>query len=214
MLHHDPRFIESLAAERRAAAASRRPPADAAELERLVSAAATGSGAAWTALVERFTARVRAVARAHRLAAHDADDVAQTTWLRLLEHIGEIRDARAVGAWLETTARRESLRKLGAARRERPTEDEQIGLEPVAPLDEARLVESERRAALTRSLERLPSRQRRLLGMLVDESEPSYLEISRALDMPVGSIGPTRVRALARLRRDEGLACLADEQPA
>ena len=214
MLHHDPQFVESLAAERRTVAATRRPPADAAELERLVSAAAAGNGDAWTALVGRFAARLRSVARAHRLHAHDSEDVAQTTWLRLLEHIHDLRDARAVGAWLETTARRESLRKLEAGRRERPTEDEYMSCEPVAPVDELRLVESERHAALAAAVEQLPPRQQRLLGMLVEEREPSYQEISRVLDMPIGSIGPTRVRALARLRRDDRLAGVMDEQPA
>ena len=214
MLHHNPQFVESLAAERRTVAAARRPPADAAELERLVSAAAAGNGDAWTALVGRFTARLRSVARAYRLHPHDTEDVAQTTWLRLLEHIGELRDARAVGAWLETTARRESLRKIEAGRRERPTDDEYMSCEPVAPVDEARLLQSERHAALTDALETLPPRQQRLLGMLVQEREPSYQEISQTLDMPIGSIGPTRVRALARLRQDQRLACLMDEQPA
>jgi RNA polymerase sigma factor (sigma-70 family) len=215
MLHHDPRFIEGLAAERRTVAASRRPPADAAELERLVSAAAAGNGDAWKKLVERFAARLRAVTRAYRLTAHDTDDVAQTTWLRLHEHIHDLRDARAVGAWLETTARRESLRRLSTMRREQPTEDDRMEHEPVAPLDEARLVESERRVALTVSLQRLPDRDQRLLEMLLlDDSEPSYEEISRALDMPIGSIGPTRGRALGRLRRDARLASLVDERAA
>src|SRR5215218_6556750 len=78
-------------------------------LEQIVRAAAAGDDHAWTLLQDRFTKRIRAVARGYRLAPQDVDDVAQTTWLRLLEHIGAVRDANAVGAWLETTARRESL---------------------------------------------------------------------------------------------------------
>jgi len=117
VLHHTRAFTAGLQADRRAAAARRRAPAGAAELERLLAAASKGDDGAWSALGRRFGARVRAVARAHRLTAHDVEDVVQTTWLRLVEHIHRIRDARALGAWLETTARREILRFLRGTRR-------------------------------------------------------------------------------------------------
>jgi DNA-directed RNA polymerase specialized sigma24 family protein len=34
------------------------------------------------------------------------------------------------------------------------------------------------------------------------DPRPPYEEIAAALDMPIGSIGPTRQRALVRLRRE------------
>lgn len=209
MLHHDRQFVEGLAAERRSAAARRRPPADARELEQLVTAAARGSDAAWSALVERFGSRLQRVVRAYRLPAADADDVVQSTWLLLLEHVKELREPRAIGAWLETTARRESIRALSARRRERPL-DEVPAVETVEPVDEARLAAAERWSALRAALEQLPPRQQRVVSMLVSASEPSYAEISRALSMPIGSIGPTRERGLARLRTNgELLAAIA-----
>ena len=39
-----------------------------------------------------------------------------------------------------------------------------------------------------------------LLRLLTADPRPPYEEIAAALDMPIGSIGPTRQRALARLR--------------
>jgi RNA polymerase sigma factor (sigma-70 family) len=205
VLHHDHRFIASEQAERRAAAQKRRPPADAGELERTMLAAARGEGAGWDALVGRFTSRVRAVARMHRLSPHDVDDVLQTTWLRLLEHIHSVREPAALGAWLETTARRESLRVLRDAKRERPTDDEEMPDALTEPVAERDLVLAEQRAALVASIGRLPTAQRRLLCLLLTDPAQSYAEISRSLDMPVGSIGPTRGRSLARLRRDREL---------
>ena len=59
------------------------------------------------------------------------------------------------------------------------------------------------RAAVRRALDRLPRRQRRLLSLLFADAPPSYEEISRTLDMPLGSLGPTRARGLARLRGDQ-----------
>jgi len=203
VLHHTRAFTAGLQADRRTAAARRRAPAGAAELERLLAAASEGDDGAWSALGRRFGARVRAVARAHRLTAHDVEDVVQTTWLRLVEHIHRIRDARALGAWLETTARRESLRILRGTRRELPTDDPDIADAPAPP--EERDAAAERAAALADALTRLPERQRALMAMLTAEPQPSYTDIAQRLAMPIGSIGPTRQRCLARLRSDTTL---------
>jgi RNA polymerase sigma factor (sigma-70 family) len=175
-------------------------------LDQVVAAAATGDEHAWALLRERYAMRVRTVARLHRLTPHDVDDVAQTTWLRLLENIGKLRDANAVGAWLETTARRESLAVLRRCKRERPTEDAFFADQPSEPVAEGRLVAAEQRTALTSSLQQLPRHQQRLLVAMLAEPAPSYTEIAASLKMPIGSIGPTRARSLARLRRDRRLA--------
>lgn len=205
MLHHNPHYIATIDADRRARASRRRPRGDAGELERLMLAAADGDAASWNALVARFTCRVRTVARLHRLMAHDVDDVLQTTWLRLLEHIRRVREPEALGAWLDTTARRESLRVIRQAARERPTDAALRDDEPVEALPERDLVDAERCAALAASVDRLPPVQRRLMATLLAEPARSYSEISKSLDTPIGSIGPTRARSLERLRRDREL---------
>jgi RNA polymerase sigma factor (sigma-70 family) len=174
-------------------------------LERVVSAAAAGDDRAWALLHHRFATRIRAVARGYRLAPQDVDDVAQTTWLRLFEHVGTMRDASAVGAWLETTARRESFRLLRRAKRERPTDDAALTERPTEAVAERRLMAAERRTALDAGLRQLPGRQRRLLVEMFAEPTASYAAISESLGMPIGSIGPTRARSLARLRRDREL---------
>jgi RNA polymerase sigma factor (sigma-70 family) len=209
MLHHEFRSADSRQAELRDRAARRRPPADAGELERLVQGAAAGDATAWTSLVERFTARIRAVARAHRLAPGDVDDVVQNTWLRLLEHIGRVREPAAVGSWLGTTARREALHVIAGAKRESPSEEHLLDRSFEEDLD-APLVAAERSSAVAASLETLSPRQARLFSLLFDEIDHSYDEISSALGMPIGSIGPTRIRGLERLRKDAHLRELLD----
>ena len=206
MLHHHRHFVGTLQDERHAAAARRRPPSDAAELERVVHAAAAGNPMAWSDLIERFSVRIRAVARRHRLSAHDIDDVVQCTWITLHRHIDGIRDPSAIGAWLETTARHESLKILRRIQREEPTVFDADSDEALAATDETGIDAGEQRTAVLSALERLPRRQRELLMMLISDPAPSYDQISRALGMPVGSIGPTRGRAVARLRRDRGLS--------
>jgi RNA polymerase sigma factor (sigma-70 family) len=185
---------------------------DTRELERIVEEATAGDATAVSELVRRFTPRVRGVARAHRLGAHDIEDVMQTTWLRLLQRLGTVRSPSAIGAWLETTARHESLRILKKNNRERPTDDEVLFDAPATGVDENPRPSPERCATtLALALRQLPDHQRELLSMLFSDPAPPYTDISRALGMPIGSIGPTRARSLERLRRDHNLVVLADE---
>jgi RNA polymerase sigma factor (sigma-70 family) len=167
----------------------------------LLTAAAEGDRAAWNALVERFTPLVWATVRGHRLGDADAADVVQTTWLRLVEHLGRIQEPERVGAWLATTARRESLRVIAAGGRVSPT-DALDDMPDAASGPAEAVVRKDRDALLRKALGALGDRCRTLLRMLATEPPPSYDEISAILDMPVGSIGPTRGRCLARLRTE------------
>jgi RNA polymerase sigma factor (sigma-70 family) len=167
-----------------------------------VSAAASGDQRAWDALVDQFGGLIWAVARAHRLYDADAADVAQATWLRLLEHLGRLRDPDRIGPWLATTARRECLRVLRVGGRTVLFGDEgwESESDDVAPGDA--LVLQERGSAIRRAFLALQRSDQALLRMLMADPRPSYEEIAAALDIPVGSIGPTRQRALERLRRE------------
>jgi RNA polymerase sigma factor (sigma-70 family) len=209
--HHNPGYLRAVADDRQRAAAKRHLRGTGGELERTMAAAASHKSWAWAALVERFGARVRGVARRYGLGAHDVEDVAQVTWLRLYECIDRVREPDAVGGWLETTARRESLRVLRSGSREHLVDGEIVALEPDQPVNERRLVVAERDAALRDRVRELPGRQRELLTLMLSEPALEYAEISRSLGIPHGSIGPTRQRGLDRLRQDDGLLELMDE---
>ncbi|HSO98830.1 MAG TPA: sigma-70 family RNA polymerase sigma factor [Solirubrobacteraceae bacterium] len=171
------------------------------ELARLVSSAASGDAGAWDTLVLQFGGLVWAVARAHRLGDADAADVSQATWLALLENLERIQEPARLGAWLATTARRECLRVFRSAKRHVLVGDELPYPEPSeAPADEA-LLAAERDAALWQSFSGLRAGDQALLRMLMADPRPDYEVISAALDIPIGSIGPTRARALERLRQ-------------
>ena len=173
------------------------------DTESLVAAAAAGEPFAWKQLIDRYAVLIRTVCRSHRLGDADADDVAQLTWMRAVEHIGRLRDPDRFGAWVGTTARHECLAVLRGRKRVVPTSDEiaQPLFAAHADPEETELA-AERRDAVRRALGALPPRQQTLLRLLHADSEPSYDEIGSALGMPVGSIGPTRGRALERLRRE------------
>ena len=171
--------------------------------EALVVAAADGDPQAWRELIDRFAVLIRSVARSHRLSDADADDVAQLTWMRAVEHIGRLHDPERFGAWVGTTARRECLRVLHGRKRVVPTCDEVSNPLFAAHVDEDEIaLAAERRTAVRQALATLPDRQRTLLRLLHSETEPSYEAIGRKLGMPIGSIGPTRGRAIDRLRKE------------
>ena len=177
---------------------------------RMIAAAARGNQTAWNEIVEQYSGVLWSVARAHRLSTGDAADVVQTSWLRLVEHLSEIRNPGGIGAWLATTARRESLRTLRRAAYSEPSDDLDVLADPLPVEVDGRLLRDERDAALWRAFERLPGRDQALLRLLTAEPASSYEEISAALKMPIGSIGPTRARALERLRRELRRAAVLD----
>jgi RNA polymerase sigma factor (sigma-70 family) len=182
----------------------------------LLAAAAAGDSDAWNALVDQYTGLLWSIARGYRMSTADSADAVQTTWLRLVEHLDRIDDPARLAGWLATTVRRECLRLLRRGKREQPAFDEE-GLPDViddAPALDAALLDDERDAALWRALEQMPDRCRLLIRVLMASPPPSYAEVAAALDMPIGSIGPTRQRCLDRLRRiAEADGALVDPAP-
>lgn len=94
---------------------------------------AAGDPAAWQLLATRFTPLLWAVARSHRLGQSDAADVVQSTWLRLVENLGRIREPDRLGAWLATTCRRECLAVLRRAAGSGPRISRPSSISPTAP---------------------------------------------------------------------------------
>jgi RNA polymerase sigma factor (sigma-70 family) len=173
--------------------------ARAAELVRAVRA---GDQSAWDELVECYVALLWSIAYRHGLHETDAADVVQTTWLRLMEHIHDLRDPSKVGAWLATTAQREALRCVGHNHRLVLNDDDAAFDGPdllAAPVDE-RLLAQERATAAFAALGSLPPAWRTLIQLLTQDPAPSYEQISKELNIPVGSIGPTRGRCVRKIR--------------
>jgi RNA polymerase sigma factor (sigma-70 family) len=170
--------------------------------ESLVAAAAAGDRGAWEAIVTLFAGLVWGVARSFRLSAADAADVSQVTWLRLVENLDRIRSPEALGSWLATTARRESITLL--RRRQElplPEPDRVEAADDQQPPPWLPLLVDERNRELWAAFRQLPTRCQELLRLLVLEPEGSYATVAAALDLPVGSLGPTRARCLEALRR-------------
>jgi RNA polymerase sigma factor (sigma-70 family) len=181
----------------------------------LVRRCRDGQQAAWSTLVRRFQRLVYTVPRRAGLSEAQAADVFQTTYARLFENIDRIDDASRVRAWLVTTARRETLRLLkegsrivdlaGARSGEEDGGSSEDPLEQIAdtsPLPDALLDDLQQQHRMREALDRLDPRSRQLLELLFLQEEPlPYEEIAARLGIAEGSIGPTRARALEKLRK-------------
>ena len=180
----------------------------------LVDAATRGEQRAWDAIVDRYLPLVISVVRRYRLADKDAEDVSQTVWLRLVERIDTIREPRALPGWISTTTKNEALRVLRKKRGTDPVEPGAGGPLDItidfSELDDG-LIQAERQRAVLDGLAELSEQHRRLLLLCAADPPVSYHEISRLTGMPMGSIGPTRSRCLAKLRDTAPIRTLVDE---
>jgi RNA polymerase sigma factor (sigma-70 family) len=152
-------------------------------------------------LVELLTPILWHTARAQRLDRESAEDVVQSTWLALVRAADRVADPQAVLAWLIVTTKRESWRVAKRTDRVEPRElDDGDVVTPTRDLPEERVLKSDGDNRLWQHIARLPERCQALLRVIAFSDRPDYAAVAKALGMPIGSIGPTRGRCLAKLR--------------
>jgi RNA polymerase sigma factor (sigma-70 family) len=183
----------------------------------LVARVCDGDREAWDELIERYAPLVWSICQRFQLSRQDIDDVGQGVWLLLVENIGNLREAAALPGWLATTTRREALRVRRVAQRHDHAglpPDGQVPVDPGAANIEEEFIVAERNAALRAAFAELQPNCHELLSLLVADPPLAYADISARLNIPVGSIGPTRARCLNRLRRSPHLAgIIGDDAP-
>jgi RNA polymerase sigma factor (sigma-70 family) len=173
---------------------------------KLIEACLQGDRAAWDELVRRYARLVWSVGRRSGLSAADADDVHQIVFATLVRRLHDLRDRERLSSSLITTTSRE-CRRLLSRERGRAQADGAGGNAPASP-EFGR--DEEERQLVRDATDRLDARCRDLLTALFTAAgEPHYPEIAERLGIPIGSIGPTRARCLAKLEallRAAGLA--------
>jgi RNA polymerase sigma factor (sigma-70 family) len=187
-------------------------------VEQLVQAAREGDSGAWAAIVQRYAALIRSVARRYRLSPADIEDVSQLVWLKLFDHIDRIREPRALPGWIAKTTANACLSLAKSLVRAIPTDpvtltqqnDATRALSAAYEANEptAVLQSHEDALLLRKGLDELPTEQRDLLILLMADPPLTYKQISRQLGRPIGSIGPTRARTLERLRNTNAVRAL------
>ena len=160
-----------------------------------------GDSQAMGELVTMLTPILWHTVRAQRLDKESTEDVLQTTWLALVRSAEAVADPRAVLQWLIVSARREAWRVLRGQSRQLPYEIDEDALQtPDDELPESVVLRGTSEKVLWSHVAGLPERCRALLRVIAFADRPDYPELARSLGMPIGSIGPTRGRCLAKLR--------------
>ena len=169
----------------------------------LIRACRASDARAWERLLEKYERLVFSIPLNYGLTTDDAADVTQITFTILLQNLNTLPDEIRLSAWLATVARRHTWRLLARNRREAVSPDEDLaGNETLGGIVDNRerweLVEW-----LNHGLSLLDERCRQLLlALYFDAEQPSYAHVADQLNMPLGSIGPTRARCLEQMKRN------------
>lgn len=178
--------------------------------QELIALCRKGGDRAWERLVDRYERLVFSIPLNYRLSRADAADVAQTTFVILLQSLRGSTEIERLGPWLATVARRHTWRLVERGRRESTSEHENLAewdLAESAALvgrpDTESVENWEMIEWLHGGLSRISEPCRTLLlALYFDPEQPSYEEVAVRTGRPVGSIGPTRARCLEELRRE------------
>jgi RNA polymerase sigma factor (sigma-70 family) len=169
----------------------------------LIRGCRKGDVGAWQRLLDRYERLVFSVPRRYGFSREDAADITQLTFTILVQSMDTLPEDCSLGAWLASVARRHTWRLLNRKRREGASEHGGSSEDPT-PLSSGGTEDLEHWELaewLNHGLSILSETCRDLLSALYLEPEqPSYAEIAARLGMAVGSVGPTRIRCLKRLR--------------
>jgi RNA polymerase sigma factor (sigma-70 family) len=162
-----------------------------------------GDLGAWQRLLDRYERLVFSVPRRYGLSREDAADITQLTFTILFQSMDTLSEDSTLGAWLTTVARRHTWRRLDRKRREEAgwyaSSSEKLSSADTGTEDLERWELTE---WLDYGLSLVGKPCQDLLSALyLDPQQPSYAEVAARLGMAVGSVGPTRIRCLKRLRR-------------
>jgi RNA polymerase sigma factor (sigma-70 family) len=164
--------------------------------QQMVQRCIQGDQDAWKQLITRYQRLIFAIASRICRNSDAAGDVLQQVCLELYQRLDEVRNIASLRAWISTVARRKAYEYLR-------------NLAPVEPLLDRDWAEEgdtfwdiDCRYSLERAMAALPERERRLIEMLyMSNVERSYEQVAAELGVPAGSIGPTRIRSLKKLRQ-------------
>ena len=169
----------------------------------LIRGCRKGKVEAWQSLVNKYERIVYSIPRRYGLSKEDAADVTQLTFTILVESIDKLPEDSKLGGWLTTVARRHTWRLLERNRRQGVDKYTVLGEDTILLADGDTLESWELAEWLDQGLSRINEACKNLLfALYLDPTQPSYAEVASRLGMAVGSVGPTRIRCLERMKRE------------
>lgn len=169
----------------------------------LVRACRKGDESAWAELIRRYRKLIFSIPVGYRMSGDLAEEIFQRVAVKLFEHLDRIRRNDNLSSWLIVTTRRECQAHFRQSKRWTDlddADDDRLSEDPPEVLESLHRIGCEHTLGL--AFEQLGEPCRGLLAALyLEDPAPSYQEIAVRLSRPVGSLGPTRSRCLAKLRK-------------
>ncbi len=172
----------------------------------LMQRLARGERAALEPLMARHYTRLYRIALGYLRQPDDALDAVQEAFVRAFQHASSWKEQAEPGAWLTRITINQAIDRYRRGRRRRETEeplgegDRDARFVSSGPSAERRVFGRELRERVERALLGLPDRQRAVFVLRHYEELPLE-EISRALEMNLGTVKSNLHRALLHLRR-------------
>ncbi len=171
----------------------------------LIQACQKHDTSAWQTVITRYERLVLSIPLRYGLTRTDAEDVAQNTFVHLLEGLGQFHAQSNIKAWLITVAKRNSWRVMEKYDHEQVNAAQDLAESALA----LGLVTHDKRNDwqalewLHEGLQTLDERCRLLLIALYFEQEKSsYENLARRFKLAKNSMGAIRARCLQRLRKN------------
>jgi RNA polymerase sigma-70 factor (ECF subfamily) len=144
----------------------------------------------------RYASDLLAFLRAVLCSSHDAEDVLQSVFVRIVRKRHRLAQARRLDAYVYRIARNEASRLLGRRRRDQAFEavDESWLTAPESPDDKSDLAEK-----LQAALERLPRPQREVIVMKIYRQK-TFLEIAGLLGLSANTVASRYRYGMEKLR--------------
>ncbi len=172
------------------------------EDEVLVRECLNGNDQAWSALIDKYKNLIFSIPVKYGFSPEDANEIFQSVCLTLLHELSQLREPKALAAWLiRTTAHQCKRYRREQKRYVEGQIDENVSAE-TDKLPENLLQELEREQILRGVMSEQSPECRQLINLLFFKDPPlRYDDAAQALGMAKGSIGATRIRCLEKLRR-------------
>ena len=181
-----------------ASSALKRSPSD----EVLVRECLLGNQQAWSDLIDKYKNLIFSIPVKYGLPAEDAADIFQAVCFTALEELSDLREPRALAAWLIRLTARKCARWKREKRVYSETQIDEETFTERGDLPEKLVQEVEQEQMLREAISEMPPACGKLIHLLFFAIPPlSYDEAARALGFKKGSIGATRMRCLGKLRR-------------
>ena len=170
---------------------------------RLVKECLAGNEDAWSALIDKYKALIFSIPIKYQMPPQEAADIFQAVCMELLASLSNLREPKALPAWLMQVTHHRCARWKHRQQRTISSDSETgIPEAEIPAMAESLIRQTQEEQILREAISNLAPQCQKLVAALFFETPARpYAEIAAELGLAVGSIGFTRQKCIDRLRK-------------